>query len=128
MGSLAISYESSRTPRVKRAVFVSTKEAVLGKSYELSLSFISSARSKALNKRYRGKNKPANVLSFPLEKKSGEILICPAEARRQAPDFGESAEHFVFSLFIHGLFHLKGLRHGGTMERRERTIKNRFRL
>lgn len=108
--------------------FSDVKDAVLGKDYTLSLAFVSPAESKKLNKKYRKKEKPANVLSFPLEKKSGEIIICPAEATKQAPSFDLSPARFVALLFIHGLFHLKGERHGSTMEKHERAIQKRFSL
>ncbi len=116
-----------KKPRVPRGkLFARIKEHVLGKRYTLSLAFIGPNESRRLNKRYRGKNKAANVLSFPLEKNAGEILICPTEAKRQARAFGSTPERFVAELFIHGLFHLKGMSHGSTMERREAAAKKYF--
>ncbi len=120
---------ASKKPRALRGkLFARIKERVLGKRYLLSLAFIGPEKSRRLNKRYRGKNKAANVLSFPLEKNAGEILICPAEAKRQARGFGSAPENFVAELFIHGLFHLKGMPHGSTMERREKAVKKYFSL
>ena len=95
------------TPRFKKI-----KEQVLGKRYELSLAFLSPAKMRAVTKRTKGKNKVSNVLSFPLSKTSGEVLICRAAAKPYTEEY----------LFIHGLLHLKGLRHGATMEREERRI------
>jgi len=51
------------------------KESILGKKYELSLVFIGDKLSKKLNKNYRQKDYGANILSFPLDKNSGEIFI-----------------------------------------------------
>jgi rRNA maturation RNase YbeY len=94
------------------APFKALKRKVLGNSYTLSLVFCGDALSKRLNREYRGKDKPTNVLSFPITKKSGEIFI---NLRRTKP-FG------VIFLFIHGLLHLKGMQHGATMERAEQAL------
>lgn len=108
--------------------FVRLKEAILGDAYDLSLVFVSSARSQELNRTYRKRDKPANVLSFPLDEETGEVFIDLAEAKRQAPSYSETYRKFVAHLFIHGLFHLKGFTHGSTMEREERKIRSRFHL
>ncbi len=89
------------------------KEAVLGPNYELSFALITSAESHRLNLAYRQKDKPANVLSFPLTAEAGEILI----DQELVPD--EATRHY---LFIHGLLHLKGLDHGSTMEAEEKRL------
>lgn len=117
-----------RTPRsLARGVpFLALQEAVLGKDYDLSLVFITPRRSRILNRVRRGKDKPANILSFPLSKTSGEIFIDLATARREAPDFDRTYTNFIAFLFIHGLFHLKGFQHSAIMERNERAIQKRF--
>ena len=102
------------------------KEAVLGKDYDLSLVFIGNKRSQKLNKEYRDKDKPTNILSFPLENTQGEIFINLAFSKKHAKDFGRTEKNFVAFLFIHGLFHLKGYDHGSTMEKEEVKIRNKF--
>jgi probable rRNA maturation factor len=106
--------------------FKRMKNAVLGKNYELSLVFIGSAKSQTLNKKYRKKDKPANILSFPLSKTSGEIFICPETAKKDAYKFEMKEREFIGYLFIHGLIHLKGLQHGSTMERAEKKVQLKF--
>jgi probable rRNA maturation factor len=106
--------------------FLDMKNAALGKNYELSLVFIGERRSRNLNIAYRNKHKSGNVLSFPLDKKTGEIFICPARSRREAKSFDRSYENFIAFLFIHGLLHLKGMDHGSTMERAEEKIRAQF--
>lgn len=97
--------------------FPALKEAVLGKRYDLSVALITPI---AMRRAMRYKKTPAravsNVLSFPLSKTSGEILICKAAAKPYSVEF----------LFIHGLLHLKGLKHGATMEREEDRLLKRF--
>ncbi len=106
--------------------FAQMKDVALGKNYELSLVFIGERRSKKLNTLYRNKHKSGNVLSFPLDKKTGEIFICPVRARREMKSFDRSYENFIAFLFIHGLCHLKGMDHGSTMEKAEEKIRTQF--
>lgn len=110
----------------RRGVFSFEKAArlILGARYDVSLVFVGLARSRHLNATYRGKNKPTNVLAFPLEKTTGEIVICLPYAVREARRFNATpAEHLLF-LFVHGCLHLKGYDHGDAMERAERaTLK-----
>ena len=113
----------SKTPRVD---FLNMKNAALGKDYSLSLVFVGNSTSAKLNNSYRGKNNPTNVLSFPLDKKNGEIFICMPVAKREAPEFGRKLDNFIAFLFIHGLMHLKGHDHGDTMDRAETKLRKRF--
>jgi probable rRNA maturation factor len=108
--------------------FVRLKEAVLGNAYELSIAIVGNARSQKLNKTYRGKNKPTNVLSFSLSKTNGEIVLAPKVIARDAKKFALSTTHMTAYLLIHGMLHLKGLEHGSTMERHERNILKRFKI
>lgn len=94
--------------------------------YDISLVFAGETRARALNKSLRGKDYVPNVLSYLSGKKSGEIIICLTEARRQAPEYGLTYAQFVGYLFIHGLAHLKGLPHGTRMERYEEKLMASF--
>jgi rRNA maturation RNase YbeY len=109
-----------------RLPFARLKDHVLGPEYELSLVFVGTTRSRALNKKYRGKDYPANVLSFPLGRDAGEIFIDLSVARKQAPQYRESYTAFVAHLFIHGMFHLKGFAHGSKMEKKEKEVRTLF--
>lgn len=96
--------------------FLSIKEKILGKSYNLTVVFCSPKESQERNRTYREKDYPTNILSFPLEKNEGEIYICLSTARRDAKKFEMKYEEFLHLLFIHGCLHLKGLDHGSTMD------------
>ena len=109
-----------------RVPFVEIKNAILGRKYNLSLVFIGDKKSKDLNKTYRNKNKPTNVLSFPLDKNNGEIFITLSVAKKEAVKFHKSFTNFVGFLFIHGCLHLKGMEHGSRMERAEELFQNKF--
>ncbi len=112
--------------KLPRLPFKLAKKYLLGEGYELSLAFVGEKDSEIMNEKYRGKRKPANVLSFPLSEKSGEIVICPKEARRGASEFHMDYRSFIFLLFIHGLLHLKGMRHGSKMEAMEKAALRKF--
>jgi rRNA maturation RNase YbeY len=114
--------------KLPRLPFAKIKTCVLGKKYDLSLVFAGSALTKKLNHDYRGKMKPANVLSFPLSEASGEVFINLAQAKKEAGNFSESYRSFVGFLFIHALLHLKDMRHGIKMESEEKKIRNKFKV
>lgn len=102
------------------------KDAILGKKYELSLVIVSKSEIKKLNKKYRGIDKPTDILSFPLSSNEGEIFINLDMAKIEAMKFDRSYENFLGFLFIHGLVHLKGFDHSSTMESIEACFRNKF--
>ncbi|MBL7045083.1 MAG: rRNA maturation RNase YbeY [Parcubacteria group bacterium] len=107
-------------------LFIRIKNDVLGKNYELSLVFIGSARSQTLNKKYRKKDRPTNILTFPLSKSEGEIFIAPEVAKRDAKKFDMKEGDFITYLFIHGLLHLKDFKHGEKMDKKETKLKKKY--
>jgi len=114
--------------RLPRLPFGTMKDAVLGKNYTLSIVFVSSAFSRTLNAKWRGKNKPTNVLSFPLSKNAGEIFLCKSVMRKEAPLFEKKYSEFCAYILIHGMLHLKGFAHGSTMEAKERFYLKKFKV
>lgn len=120
--SLSIQNRTKRLlPRIK---FEKIADEVLGNKFEVSLVFIGSAASRKLNRTYRGKDKPTNVLSFPLSENSGEIFIDLGRAEQELDKFGMHKRKFVAYLFIHACLHLKGMEHGDRMEKLESKILN----
>ena len=103
------------------AIFKEIQAEILGPKYDLSVVFLlDKEMRKAMkyrNEKIAGK-KTSNVLSFPLSKTSGEILICPTAA----------GPYTLAYLFIHGCLHLKGKKHSDTMEREENRILKKFGL
>ena len=102
------------------------KNEILGKKYSLSIACVDEKTSRELNKKYRGKNKPTNILSFPLRKDMGEIVLCPAVIKREAKKFGRTFDKFLSFLVIHGILHLDGMKHGSTMEEREKFYDQKY--
>jgi probable rRNA maturation factor len=86
--------------------------------YEVSISFVSDGEIQELNNKYRGKNKPTDVLSFPSAEIPdcgvfclGDIVISAETAVRQADEYGHSFERETAFLTVHGILHLLGLDH-----------------
>ncbi|HEK86667.1 MAG: rRNA maturation RNase YbeY [Candidatus Saccharicenans sp.] len=100
---------------------------------ELSLIFVGPKTIQNLNKKYRRRNKPTDVLSFGLKEKApdgkfylGDIVICPAIAQRQAREKGHSVEREIAILSIHGFLHLLGFEHFQGLEEEEAKIRPLF--
>jgi probable rRNA maturation factor len=103
------------------------KSDILGKRYELSFALVDEARIKFLNNKYRKINKATDILSFSLEKNSGEILICKEIAKIKAKKNSMTLKNYLLFLVIHGTLHLKGWEHSDKMERYELTYYSRYR-
>ncbi len=114
MASISILNLTKKPLPLRRAFLQRAKDEILGKKYDLSLVFAGYALTRRLNRERRGKDRPANTLSFFLSKSSGEIFLNPKEARRKATG-SVPLKH----LFIHSLLHLKGYSHGSTMKSEE---------
>lgn len=124
--NFSISYPNKG--KLPRLPFRKIKESMLGKKYELSLVRANNSLSKKLNRIYRKKNKPTDVLSFNISKNSGEIFLNPEIAAKKAKDFKTSAKKHTLYLFIHGILHLKGFVHGSKMKQEEQRWKKKFNL
>jgi len=77
-----------------------------------------------LNREFRGKDYPTDVLSFPgSDGHLGDLAISAARARAQAREFGHTTEDELRILMLHGVLHLMGMDHeadNGRMARAER--------
>jgi probable rRNA maturation factor len=103
---------------------------------ELSILLVSDRLIRRLNREWRGKDRPTDVLSFPQQEGNGaapprllgDVVISVATARRQAKERGESLGAEGERLLIHGVLHLLGYDHERSaaearrMQRRERRL------
>jgi len=93
--------------------------ALRGKSEaELTLRLVDRDESRKLNSRYRGKDQPTNVLSFPAELPPGldipllgDIVICAPLVGEESAAQGKSLSAHWAHLVIHGVLHLLGHDH-----------------
>jgi probable rRNA maturation factor len=105
----------------------------------VSIALVSDARVRTLNRRYRGKDRATDVLSFPTVASSparsspsdcflGDIVIARGVARRQAVGAHHSELTELRVLALHGLLHLLGYDHhadGGRMRRVEQRLRRK---
>lgn len=81
---------------------------------ELSVVLSDDAQVRVLNRDYRGKDSPTNVLSFPMPPDSGllgDVVFARETLEREAAAQGKGfADHFAH-LLVHGVLHLQGLDH-----------------
>ncbi len=89
-----------------------------------------------LNKSFRDKDTPTDVLSFPAptafaKKHAGDLAISLETAARQAATYGHLVSEEIKILILHGLLHLAGEDHetdNGRMAVREATLRNQLHL
>lgn len=87
-----------------------------------------------LNRDFRGKDKPTDVLSFPssgVPGYAGDLAISLARARVQAKEYGHDTQTEVCVLMLHGALHLKGMDHEtdeGEMKKAERRWRKALNL
>ena len=94
----------------------------------VAVVFGDDAMVRGLNRRYRGKDRPTDVLSFPAGENDhlGDIVVSSDTARRQGRRRGHGAAREARILLIHGFLHLLGYDHmvdDGEMETLERTLR-----
>ena len=112
----------------RRLPFEAIARSVLGAQYELSLVICGDELARRINRENRKKSYSPNVLSFPLGKLEGEIFLNIRKAEHEARQYGTTLRARLALLYVHGLYHLKGLDHGERMERAERTTLKKFGL
>lgn len=99
---------------------------------EVALVLTGDRTVRALNARYRGKDKPTDVLSFPGpggEAGLGDIVISVETAARNARGLGRTLLQELDVLALHGFLHVLGYDHetdDGTMDRLERRLRRRL--
>ena len=106
-----------------------------GRGGELGIRVVGSGESRALNARWRGRDKPTNVLSFPaspeLPGQIGDIVVCAPVVAREAREQGKALAAHWAHMVVHGTLHLLGFDHGRAadakrMESRERALLSRI--
>lgn len=100
---------------------------------EVVLILVGPQTIRSLNRKYRHKDRPTDVLSFSLKEKGpdgkfylGDIIICPEVAQKQARKQGHSLLREIEILTIHGFLHLMGFEHFRGMEEEEARVRPRF--
>jgi probable rRNA maturation factor len=147
--------DTGRWARLAGAVLEA--EGVRGDA-EVSLLFVDETAMAELNRRFLGREGPTDVLAFPIDEDVyegarsadslgpgpgvdpelaelptilGDVVLCPAVARRNAPNHAGTYEDELALLVVHGVLHLLGMDHtdsreAAVMERREQVLLDRF--
>jgi probable rRNA maturation factor len=116
--------------------FAARARRAAGLKGAVNVLITSSAEMKSLNRRFRGKDKATDVLSFPAEpgaqkQFAGEIAISAELAWQNARALGHSPSEEVKILVLHGVLHLRGYDHecdNGQMARREKQLRAKLNL
>lgn len=111
---------------IPKLPFLAIKNEILGHDYDLSIAFVGKLKSKKLNNTWREKNYATNVLSFSLNKKSGELVLCPEVIKKETKKFNRNFRELLGFLVIHGMLHLKGMSHGAIMEKAEEKYDKKY--
>jgi probable rRNA maturation factor len=116
-----------------RAVEAALKRGGAGTKADLSLLLATDRRVKSLNAKFRGKDTPTNVLSFPAGAESylGDIAIAYGVVAKEAKAQGKTLKDHCVHLAIHGVLHLQGFDHqtapgAAQMEKHETAILKRL--
>ena len=116
--------------------FLGEAQAVVGLRGQVTVLLTTDAAIRRLNRKFRGKNKATDVLSFPAEgvgteNIAGDLAISVPTALRQAVEQGHALSVEIKVLMLHGLLHLAGYDHetdAGQMARRERVLRGKLGL
>jgi probable rRNA maturation factor len=105
--------------RAARAAFRASPPT--GRSFSVTLVLIGDDEMHDLNRLWRGKDAPTNVLSFPADADRdrgflGDIVVAFETAHREAKERGISLADHVSHLVVHGMLHLLGFDHAGDKE------------
>ena len=108
--------------------------AALERNAHVTVRIVGGGEARALNRRYRRKDRPTNVLTFVMRTRprlEGDLALCaPVIAREARAQHKSAAAHYAH-LVVHGVLHLQGYDHdveraARAMERRESRIVTRL--
>ena len=94
--------------QIKTAALKVCKDlALVGHKSAISIVFVGAKRMRRINKTYLGHDYVTDVVTFDLGD-TGEIIICPSVAYKNAKDYGVSVQQEHLLYVVHGLLHLAG--------------------
>ena len=136
--SLSVQYVSTASNLPTRAKIRRWLLAALEHDAEITVRIVDTEEAQALNRDYRQKDYPTNVLTFEYDEASpgvlsGDIVICAAVVAKEAAELGINLVEHYAHLAIHGALHLQAYDHEADadaliMEAREVAILKRFRI
>ena len=136
--ALQVGLRDAGIDRGRLVGFLLDAMGALGAEVSVGVRVVGDRTMATLNRKFRGKAGPTDVLSFPSGEPDetglpylGDIAIGGRVAERASKENGIGLEAEYKRLLLHGLLHLLGHDHetdGGRMVRKERTLRRRFGL
>ena len=127
--------KAARPRRRELTRFLGEAISAVGLEGEVSVLLTGDAQIRELNRQYRRKDQPTDVLSFPAHADAGgvagDLVISLETASRAAQEHGHAVDDEVRILLLHGLLHLAGYDHetdDGAMQRTEQRLRRRLGL
>ncbi len=120
-----IEFSNVSQSKHSKKFFTDIANKILKKDYLLSVVFLSKKEIQQVNKKYRKKDKPTDVLSFENKESDfpdkfiGEIMICPDVVRENAKEYKVSYKTELKRMFVHGILHLLGYDHINSKDAKE---------
>jgi probable rRNA maturation factor len=124
MENLRILIDNRQEERLATAPLYKKTEQILNAlgcdDHELSIVITDDAQVRELNRTYRGKDEPTNVLSFPMQEGEfsditpgllGDVVISLDTTEAEAIAAGISTDERISQLLVHGILHLFGFDH-----------------
>lgn len=105
----------------RRAVRSSLKHFEIETESEISIVFADDAFIRDLNKRYRNKDKPTNVLSFPQDGGTslGDVVLAFETIKKESREQNKKLKDHAAHMLVHGTLHLMGMDHENDGEAEE---------
>jgi len=119
-----VTRDGSAAPRLAdravRAAVTTVLEGEGAGDAAVSVTFLSGAAMRGLNRRTFGRDRATDVIAYPLSHPGrvvGDIYVCPSVARRAARSQGSDEREELLRLVVHGTLHVLGYDHPGGLER-----------
>ena len=113
---------------ITNLLLLAKKEINKKNNLEMSINFINEKRSNEINKKYRGKDRPTDVISFAIEdggdqidfsvfddpefiEDIGDLFMCPSVIMRHSKEYGTGWDREFGYTLVHGFLHLSGYDH-----------------
>lgn len=98
---------------------------LLNKRQDLSVAFVDDKRIAKLNAKFRGENRPTDVLAFGMYKANllGDVVISTDAAKRQAPMYNSTIDEEITLYLLHGILHLAGFNDEKPKDRKKMEAK-----
>ena len=122
---------------ISQLLLLAKKEIGKDTNLEMSINFVDEERSQEINKKYRGKDRPTDVISFAIEdggdnldlsifsddpefrEDIGDLFMCPSVIKRHSEEYGTGWNREFGYTLVHGFLHLNGFDHIDPAEAKE---------